>query len=63
MVAKCAQQIQERRQQLSDDLAYYEAKLGELTSLDPLDFTGLGKIYRGHVERIRTLLNVIGSAA
>lgn len=50
------QQIDDRKVQLQHDLAYYQAKLGELDKIDPLDFTGLKRIYSSHVERTRGLL-------
>jgi hypothetical protein len=56
MVAFYAEEIDERRRQLSDDLEYFKAKLTDLDQLDPLDFTGLGKMYRDHASHIRTLL-------
>ena len=53
------QQLEQRRRQLADDLHFYKTKVQELTSLDPLDFTGLHDIYRNHVARITDLLHVI----
>lgn len=52
-----AGEIETQRSQLIDDLQYFQAKLGELEMLDPLDFTGLGKVYREHAQRINELLN------
>lgn len=51
-----AQQIDDRRAQLEHDLAYYESKLAELAQIDPLDFTGLRRIYCNHADRTRNLL-------
>jgi hypothetical protein len=56
MVAHYAYEIGQRRQRLSDDLAYFESKLQDLGQLDPLDFTGLAKIYCEHASHIRGLL-------
>ena len=42
--------------QLIDDLAYFQNKLRELETLDPMDFTGLTKTYRDHEKRIREIL-------
>ena len=52
-----AGEIETQRIQLMDDLQYFQTKLGELEMLDPLDFTGLGKVYREHAQRIDGLLN------
>lgn len=52
-----AGEIETQRAQLIDDLEYFQAKLRELETLDPLDFTGLGKVYREHEQRISALLN------
>lgn len=49
-------EIDERRNQLLDDLAIYESRVRDLDELDPLDFTGLGKLYRAHVAQIEELL-------
>jgi hypothetical protein len=57
-VAFFQDELDERRRQLSDDLAYFELKLKELDRLDPLDFTGLAQIYIQHAENIRNLLGV-----
>jgi len=56
MVAHYAYEIDQRRQRLSVDLAYFESKLRDLGELDPLDFTGLAKIYCEHASHIRRLL-------
>ncbi len=51
-----AAEIAARYAQLEADLSLYTAKLGDLKQLDPLDFTGLAKLYRTHVEHIEALL-------
>jgi len=51
-----------RRLQLQDDLALYRSKLVDLNQLDPLDFTGLGKLYRAHVSHIEVLLDEFDGA-
>ena len=55
-VARYAAEIDERRQQLTQELVHFETKLRDLSRLDPLDFTGLGKVYSGHANHIRRLL-------
>ena len=62
LVNAYAAEIRERRDQLLDDLAIYESKLRDIDQLDPLDFTGLGKLYRGHVILIRNLLKEFDDA-
>ena len=52
-----ADEIEVQRAQLMDDLAYFQNKLRELETLDPLDFTGLTKTYREHEKRIRDILD------
>ena len=52
-----ADEIEVQRAQLMDDLAYFQNKLRELETLDPLDFTGLTKTYREHEKRIRAILD------
>ncbi len=54
-------ELDERRSQLLDDLAVYEGKVRDLEELDPLDFTGLGKLYRSHVAQIEELLKEFDS--
>ena len=51
-----ADEIEVQRAQLIDDLAYFQNKLRELETLDPMDFTGLTKTYRDHEKRIREIL-------
>lgn len=51
-----AAEIAARHAQLLDDRAVYQAKLADLAQLDPLDFTGLGQLYRAHVSHIDALL-------
>ena len=55
-----ADEIEVQRAQLMDDLAYFQNKLRELETLDPLDFTGLTKTYREHEKRIRDILDDLG---
>lgn len=55
-VARYAAEIDDRRRQLTQELAHFETKLRDLTQLDPQDFTGLGKVYGEHAEHIRRLL-------
>ncbi len=62
LVNAYAAEIRERRDQLLDDLAIYESKLRDIDQLDPLDFTGLGKLYRGHVILITNLLKEFDDA-
>lgn len=52
-----AGEIETQRAQLLDDLQYFQNKLRELETLDPLDFTGLGKVYREHEKRISEVLD------
>ena len=59
IVAQYTVEIYERRHQLYDDLAYFEAKLGDLAQLDPYDFAGLAAIYTKHADHIRGLLTGI----
>lgn len=56
MVARYAAEIDQRRRQLTEELEHFEAKLRDLSQLDPLDFTGLGKVYSEHANHIRHLL-------
>ena len=56
-----ADEIEVQRAQLMDDLAYFQNKLRELETLDPLDFTGLTKTYREHEKRIRDILGELGN--
>ena len=51
-----ADEIEVQRAQLMDDLNYFQAKLRELETLDPMDFTGLTKTYRDHEKRISEIL-------
>ncbi|MDA0821616.1 MAG: hypothetical protein O3C28_04230 [Proteobacteria bacterium] len=59
-VASINNELAKRRQQLYDDLRYFESKLKELDKLDPYDFTGLSTIYVRHADNIRKLLASIG---
>jgi hypothetical protein len=56
MVARYTAEIDDRRLQLTQELAHFETKLRDLSQLDPLDFTGLGKVYGEHANHIRHLL-------
>jgi hypothetical protein len=56
VVSLYAQRIDEHRTQLERDLDFYRGKLAELDEIDPLDFTGLKRIYSNHVHRTRELL-------
>ena len=51
--------IDQQHQHLSEELAYFQAKIRELQSIDPADNTGLGRLYRGHERRISALLDRI----
>ncbi len=55
-VARYAAEINDRRRQLTQELAHFETKLRDLSQLDPQDFTGLGKVYGEHANHIRRLL-------
>jgi hypothetical protein len=57
-----AAELDARRAQLREDLAHYRAKLRDLNQLDPLDFTGLAKLYRAHVAHIEALLDEFDGA-
>lgn len=56
MVAQYRIELDERKQQLCDDLAYFDSKLSDLNQLDPHDFAGLIAIYHKHASHIRGLL-------
>ena len=51
-----AAEIAARHAQLVEDRALYQGKLADLGELDPLDFTGLAKLYRAHLVQIEALL-------
>ncbi|TDJ63089.1 MAG: hypothetical protein E2O35_10970 [Proteobacteria bacterium] len=59
IVAQYSVEIDERRQQLNAELLEFETKLHDLEQLDPLDFSGLGKVYRGHAAHLRALIDGI----
>lgn len=61
LIADYENELHERRSQLLDDLAVYEGKVRDLDELDPLDFTGLGKLYRSHIDEIKELLKEFDS--
>jgi hypothetical protein len=52
-----SQRIEERKQRLRDDFAFYSAKLDELDLVDPQDCTGLRRIYSSHLDRTSALLH------
>jgi hypothetical protein len=56
LVASYTEELEARRQQLCEDHGFYRTKLADLAKLDPLDFTGLAKLYRAHVSHIEALL-------
>ena len=57
LVESYTAEIEARRGQLLDDLVIYQGKVRDLEQLDPLDFTGLGRLYRTHVNQIEELLH------
>jgi hypothetical protein len=57
LVGLHGQRIEDRRQQLREDLDFYRGKLDELDLMDPQDCTGLRRIYRSHLERTAALLH------
>jgi len=63
IVAHYTAEIDERRRQLQLELGHFESKLADLQQLDPLDFTGLSKVYRDHAGHIRRLLTEFDQAA
>ena len=58
-----ASEIEARRSHLLDDISIYQGKLRELTQLDPLDFTGLQRMYASHISHIEQLLSGFDDAA
>lgn len=56
LVDAYAAELEARRVQLQADLDDYQRKLVDLSELDPLDFTGLTKLYSEHVRQIESLL-------
>ncbi len=50
----------ERRARLSRELEFYAGRLAELAKLDPHDFTGLKRVYDGHLHRTRAALATCG---
>jgi len=61
LVQLYAERIEDRRQQLREDLDFYSAKLEELDVLDPQDCTGLRRIYLSHIERTSALLGAVAA--
>lgn len=58
-----AAELADRRTQLLRDLGVYRRKLSNLVALDPLDVTGLGRLYREHVRHIEHLLDQLAASA
>ena len=56
MLALCDALLGARRDEYRADLAWYSRKLRDLRALDPADRTGLRRLYRLHVRRLRRLL-------
>lgn len=63
LVARYAAEMTSRHTQLLADRALYQEKVTDLEQLDPLDFTGLGSLYRNHLSRIEALLSETSRAA
>jgi hypothetical protein len=63
LIAGYVAEISERRQQLLADRALYRDKLDSLRELDPLEFTGLPKLYRAHLAQIEALLEEFDTPA
>ncbi len=61
LVRLYSQRIEDRKQRLRDDLAFYRGKLDELDVVDPQDCTGLRRIYVSHLERASSLLRVVAA--
>ncbi|MGD9601633.1 MAG: hypothetical protein AB7O21_19650 [Gammaproteobacteria bacterium] len=61
LVQLYAERIEDRKQRLREDLAFYRAKLEELDVFDPQDCTGLRRIYVGHIERTEALLRGVAA--
>ncbi|MSR13330.1 MAG: hypothetical protein EXR86_01965 [Gammaproteobacteria bacterium] len=51
--------LEDRKQRLRDDQAFYRAKLEELEVFDPQDCTGLRRIYANPLERTSDLLRTV----
>lgn len=51
-----AGELAARRRLLLDDRAGYRHKLADVAALDPLDFTGLARLYGEHLRHIELLL-------
>ncbi|MGE0482714.1 MAG: hypothetical protein AB7Q81_01095 [Gammaproteobacteria bacterium] len=63
LVAAYTVELDARREALLADRAGYVSKLGDLASLDPLDFTGLAHLYREHLRQIDALLEELAETA
>ena len=61
LVQLYSQRIEDRKQRLRNDLAYFSAKLEELGVVDPQDGTGLRRIYLSHLERTTALLHAVAA--
>ena len=61
LVQLYSQRIEDRKQRLRDDLAFYRSKLDELDVIDPQDCTGLRRIYVSHLERASSLLQAVAA--
>ena len=61
LVQLYSQRIEDRKQRLRDDRAYFSAKLDELDVIDPQDCTGLRRIYLNHLERTTALLRAVAA--
>lgn len=57
LIERYTAQINAHHDQLLGDLEYVRTQLHALETIDPLDNTGLGKIYRRHAKRIDSLLS------
>lgn len=58
-----ASEIAARRAHLLGDLSIYQGKLRDLAQLDPLDFTGLQRMYGSHIRQIEQLAAEFDGAA
>jgi len=63
LVDAYANELAERREGLLADRAEYAHKLDELARHDPHDFSGLGRLYRQHLQHIDGLLGTFEAAA
>ena len=63
LVDAYACELAERRELLLADRADYARKLDALCRQDPHDFSGLGRLYRQHLQHIDGLLGTFEAAA